>query len=126
MSNIDVGTALEVKLEDHVVAQGVVTEISDGKVYIDIPATRVVMGLKTSLGEPPVQTPEVEHQFAGTVEPNGDDSSEAIEQANQTFTNVPPPNPEQTQPNAGTQPAQQITVSNESLRNQQLDSSALD
>lgn len=128
---IDVGSTLELKLNEFVVAAGTVTEISEGKVYIDIPATRVVMGLKTSLGEPPVVEPEVEHQFAGTVEPEGDASSPAIDEANTgvdqvvndtVVTNVPPPNPEQAQPVAQTP----IAVSNESLRNQALDSSILD
>lgn len=126
---IDVGSTLELKLNDFTVANGVVTEISEGKVYIDIPATRVVMGLRTSLGEPPAHEPEVEHQLAGMATPANDGGSEAQDAVNngtpvqqEQFTNVPPPSPEQQRQ----QPAQQIPVSNDSLRNQQLDSSILD
>jgi hypothetical protein len=118
---VDVGDPVEVKMEDFVVAQGIVTEISDGQAYIDIPATRVVMSVRQSLAPMVAKEPEVEHQFIGTVNNDGDTTSPAKD----AVTEVPPPNPEMAKP-VPVPVQQQIPMSNESLRNQALDSSVLD
>lgn len=59
------GDKFAVNLNEHVVAEAVVIDIEDGKVTLDIPATRIVMGVKSSLTDLPDTTPAVEHQILG-------------------------------------------------------------
>jgi len=102
---VDVNDVIELKYMEQTMVHGTIVEITDGKAYIDIPATRVVMTVKQSLVPVTPEAPEVEHQFAGIEQPKDDGGSVAREQVTS---------------------ASSITSSNESLRTQNLDSSALD
>lgn len=94
-----VGDTKVVSLEGFAVGEAVVEDISDGKVTLYIPATRVQFALRQELDVP---APEVDRAMAGTTEPAGTNESEASASADN--------NVEQEQ----------------SLRNADLDSSAVD
>lgn len=60
-----IGQQFPLTMEGHVVAYAAVEDIDDGKVYLIIPATRVVMGLGSHLTD---LDPEVDRAFAGLEE----------------------------------------------------------
>jgi hypothetical protein len=62
------GDTFEVKLQDFAVAEATVVELDGDEVYIDIPATRVKMKIRTSLAPPEQKAPEVDRIFAGQAE----------------------------------------------------------
>lgn len=65
------GDKFNVNLNEHVVAEAVVIDIEDGKVTLDIPATRIVMGVKSSLTDLPDTLPDTERQIIGTQDDQG-------------------------------------------------------
>lgn len=68
------GDEFPVQLSGYHVANGIVEEIDGDEVVIIIPATRVKMGIKTSLTD---TTPEIDRDFTALVEGTGDAKSEA-------------------------------------------------
>lgn len=69
------GDELAVSIEGITVGAAIVEEVYDGKVTIFIPATRVVMGIRTSLTAD-TGAPEVDRTL-GTQVDHGDTTSEA-------------------------------------------------
>lgn len=114
------GDQLVVSMGGFEVAMATIEEVADGKAIISIPATRVVMGVKTSLTD---LTPEVEQNLLGAVREDGSDLSSAASDAQiaaaQTSSPTPPPAETQSVPQSPAEPAG-------SLREMKLDSSALD
>lgn len=98
------GDKYPVNLNEFVVAEAVVVDIEDGKATLDIPATRIVMGVKTSLSDLPEEVPNREKILldeapAPTVTPTvpqapntqGENGQVAPEQP--TVGDVQPPQP---------------------------------
>jgi hypothetical protein len=63
------GDKFAVNLNEHVVAEAVVIDIEDGKVTLDIPATRIVMGVKSSLTDLPDTVPDKEYAILDDKRP---------------------------------------------------------
>lgn len=59
------GDKYPVNLNEHIVAEAVVIDIEDGKVTLDIPATRIVMGVKSSLTDLPDEVPNKDRILLG-------------------------------------------------------------
>jgi len=95
-----IGDTVPVELQGHVVADAVITAIDGSEATIDIPATRVVMGVRMSLD------PD-----AGRAAPEVDRSMVRIDETADDTPSVA---------------AQAVAQNSESLRTQPLDSSALD
>lgn len=70
------GDKFAVNLNEHVVAEAVVIDIEDGKVTLDIPATRIVMGVKSSLTDLPDTQPTTERVLLGAETADGTPVSE--------------------------------------------------
>lgn len=107
------GDKFAVNLDQWTVAEAVVVDIEDGQVTLDIPATRIVMGVKTSLADLTPVEPSVEHQILGAEDgpqaPNTPDASSPTQQS--TPVSAPPvpaplPVSEVTAPVAETKPTQ--------------------
>jgi hypothetical protein len=78
-----IGDRFTVYLDSHAVAEAVVEDIEDDKATLIIPATRLVMGIASSLTDLPEEIPEVEHQFAGLqdLEPGTSKAQEEVNAA---------------------------------------------
>lgn len=66
---------------EYEVAQARLLEIDGDEAILEVPATRIVMGVATSLGDLPEKEPVVERKFDGITTTGGDEGSEAIDQA---------------------------------------------
>jgi len=64
---------------EYEVAQAQLLEIDGDEAILEIPGTRIVMGISTSLGDLPVNEPLKERVFDGVVADNGDDGSDAVD-----------------------------------------------
>jgi hypothetical protein len=114
---VDINDTIDLTYMQQVLVQGVIVEISEGKAYIDIPATRVVMSVQQSLAPVEPVVPEVERHLAGLAENNQPATSAA-----QEVVNLPPPNEEIARPQAPVAIAEPET----SLRNMNFNTDALD
>ena len=84
-----IGDRIAVQMEGFDVAEAVIEDIEDGKATIVIPATRVVVGVRTSLdvsARPESGNPD---RVFGGMEDNQPAISEAMEQVNQSTTTEP-------------------------------------
>lgn len=80
------GDKFPINLNEWVVAEAVVIDIEDGKVTLDVPATRIVMGVKTSLSdleptEPAKETMILTDAPAPSVGPNAQVLATVAEQS---------------------------------------------
>lgn len=75
-----IGDTRKVFLGQYEVADAVVVDIDDDKVYLEVPATRIVMGLKTDLGDLDDTPPEVDRDVT-LLPPPGGETSDAIDEA---------------------------------------------
>ena len=126
-----VGDAYTIRLDEHEVGQAIIESIEDGQATLVIPATRIVMGVKSSLAAPPERVPEVDRVFGGVAETPDNTPSEAQRQVNeqpgpvaQPQVEVPVHNEQQSQPSQSNYVAPD-QVGN-GLRGVELDSSILD
>lgn len=72
------GDTYPVKLNEYDIAEAVVVEVDGDEVILEVPATRIVMGLTTALGDLD-RTPEVDRDV--TKLPEGHGGSEATDDA---------------------------------------------
>jgi hypothetical protein len=68
---------MRVGVNEYEVAQAQLLEVDGDEAILEIPATRIVMGINESLGDLPEKEPEVERKFDGVVQETGDDMSDA-------------------------------------------------
>src|SRR6185503_14676250 len=80
---VKIGDVYPVKLNEYDVAQAVVMDIDGDEVILEVPATRIVMGIKTALGDLD-RTPEVDRETT-LLPPPGGETSEAIDEARQAL-----------------------------------------
>lgn len=64
---------------EYEVAQAQLLEIDGDEAILEIPATRIVMGVNANLGDLPEREPAVERKFDGVVQDTGDESSQAVD-----------------------------------------------
>lgn len=79
-----VGDTVPVALAGHVVAQAQVKELSDGKAVLIIPATQVVMAVRTELDAVPAEPKETETVITG-AERAEDNTAADVQTAEQIF-----------------------------------------
>lgn len=66
---------------EYEVAQARLLEIDGDEAILEVPATRIVMGVNSSLGDLPERQPERERIFDGVQTTEGDGGSQAIDDA---------------------------------------------
>jgi len=87
-----IGDRLAVQIEGVNVAEAVVEDIEDGNAVLVIPATRLVVKMRSTLDLNATKEPEVDRVFGG-LEESGETTSAAVDEVNtQTSTTTQSPN----------------------------------